>query len=116
LRRLAIHQNRAAKSGARDLGQKLGVASVRLVVLQLHHRVSLAGVDTSTAIPNLPGSRASHPNFVLVSSTIRSGQRQCAVTRNSQIDHNFTRLGRRFWYKNQYIAAALGLGHGVPAG
>ncbi len=38
------------------------------------------------------------------------------LTRISQIDHNFTHLGRQFWYKNQYIAAVLGLGHGVPDG
>ncbi len=38
------------------------------------------------------------------------------LTRIPQIDRNFTHLGRRFWYKNQYIAAVLGLGHGVPDG
>ena len=38
------------------------------------------------------------------------------LTRISQIDHNFTHLGHRFWYKNQYIAVVLGLGHGVPDG
>ena len=31
--------------GARDLRQKIGVIGVRLVVLKLHHRMGLAGVD-----------------------------------------------------------------------
>ncbi len=38
------------------------------------------------------------------------------LTRISQIDHNFTHLGHRFWYKNQHIAAVLVLVHGVPDG
>ena len=38
------------------------------------------------------------------------------LARISQIDHNFTHLGRRFWAKNQYIAAVLGLAEAVKRG
>jgi hypothetical protein len=42
-----------------------------------------------------------------VRSVYRLGPRQI-LARISQIDHNFTDLGRRFLYKNQYVAAMLG--------
>ena len=67
LRRGALHRHRAVEPGARDLRQKIGVIGVRLVVLKLHHRMGLAGVDQHhghaklTQLPSQP--MAKRPRF-----------------------------------------------------